>query len=146
MSSDDRVFYLGAVITSLTGAILLFATDFCGFNGSNYYLGVYIWGGIGASTEGYGAIFIIMGIMLIFTFLVALISLGAPDLLPSDNFVKLSFLFSFIVFLLSIIGLIVFGAIAEDEGWWWWPDAGFYGGAIGGLLSTLFFYMAYREM
>jgi len=146
MATDNKqIFYLGALIFSVVGAILLLATNFAGFNGSNYYLGVYIWGGVGALTQGYGVIFILMAIMLLICFFIALLALWDEDKIPIPEYDKICFLLSIVVFLLSIIGLIIFGAVAEGEDWWWWPDAGFFGGAIGGLIAALFFYMAYRE-
>jgi len=51
----SQTFFVGALITSAVGAILLLATNFAGFDGSNYYLGVYLWGGIGAFGGAYDA-------------------------------------------------------------------------------------------
>jgi hypothetical protein len=142
---NEQIFYLGALIFSVVGAILLFATPFAGFNGSNYYLGVYIWGGIGANTTGYGAIFILMGVMLLVCFIIALVALWDADKIPFERYRELCFLLTFAVFIMSIIGLIAFGVEMDNMDYWWWPDAGFYGGAIGGLISALFFFMVYRE-
>ena len=142
---NEQIFYLGAFIFSLVGGILLLATPFCGFNGSNYYLGVYIWGEIGATTEGYGAIFILMAIMLIISAIIALIAIWDSDKIPFERYKVICFLLTLAVFIMSIIGLIIFGVEMEELEYWWWPDAGFFGGAIGGLIATLFFYMVYRE-
>lgn len=144
---NEQIFYLGAFIFSLVGGILLLATPFCGFDGSNYYLGVWIWGNIGAATETYGGIFILMAVMLIIAAIMALLAiilLGQQGL-PFERYELLCFLLTFAVFIMSIIGLIIFGVVADDYDWWWWPDAGFYGGAIGGLIAALFFYLAFRE-
>ncbi len=142
---NEQIFYLGALIFSLVGAILLLAMNFAWFDGSNYYYGVIFYGGVGAGTATYGALFILMAVMLLVCFVISLLALWDADKIPIPQYEKVCFLLSFIVFLLSIIGLIIFGVIAEEEDWYWGPDGGFFGGVIGGLMTMIFFFMIYRE-
>ena len=140
--SDDRTvpYFVGALITSAIGWILLLATDFGGFDGSNYYLGVYVYGGIGAFSGVYGIPIIISFILLIYCTMISILILKAPDKIPNRKYVRYGFFAAVLEFILSIIGGIVFAAVAEGEEWWWWFDAGFYGGVIGGLLTAILFY------
>ena len=145
--SGEKIYFVGGLITSTIGAILLLATRFGGFDGSNYYLGVYVYGGITAFNSGlYGVPIIIMGILLLYCMMISLLILRAPDKIPDRKFVKYGFFAAVLEFILSIIGGIAFAIVAEDEEWWWWFEAGFYGGAIGGLLTGILFYLGEKTL
>ncbi len=144
--SDEKTYFMGALITSVIGAILILATRFSGFDGSNYYLGVYIYGGIGSWSGLYGVPIIISGILLLYCTMISLLILRAPDKIPDKKFVKYGFFAAAFEFVLSIIGGIVFAVVAYEEDWWWWFDAGFYGGVIGGLLTAILFYLGEKTV
>ena len=134
-------FFVGALITSGLGGILLLATNFGGFDGSNYYLGVYVWGGIGAFSGIYGLPILLTAMCLIYCLIISILVLRFPEKIPSKMFIRGGFFASIAAFVLSIVNGIAFAIVAESEGWWWWFDAGFYGGIIGGLLTAIFFYL-----
>ena len=144
--SDEKTYFVGALITSAVGMILLFATNFAGFNGSNYYLGVYVWGGVGAFSGVSGVPIIIAAFLLLYCMIISLLILKAPDKIPDKKFVRYGFFAAVSEFILSIIGGIIFAAIAWEEDWWWWFDAGFYGGVIGGLLTAVLFYLGEKTV
>ncbi len=144
--SDEKTYFVGALITSAVGAILLLATNFGGFNGSNYYLGVYIWGGVNILSGISGVPIILAAILLFYCLAISVLILKAPEKIPDRKFVKYGFFAAVIVFILSIIGGIVFAAVAYEEDWWWWFDAGFYGGVIGGLLTAILFYLGEKTV
>ncbi|MHA1885399.1 MAG: hypothetical protein ACXADU_19560 [Promethearchaeota archaeon] len=134
-------YFVGALITSAIGGILLLATDFGGFDGSNYYLGVYLWGGIGSFSGLYGIPILITALLLIYCTAISILVLRFPERIPDRKFIKFGFFASLGALTLSIINAIVFAGIATWEDWWWWFDAGFYGGLIGSILTGIFFYL-----
>jgi hypothetical protein len=141
--SENRTlpYFVGALITSALGAILLLATNFGGFDGSNYYLGVYVWGGIGAYSGVYGLPILLTAILLLYCLIISILVLRFPEKIPDKKFIKYGLYAAVLAFILSIINGIAFAVVAESEEWWWWFDAGFYGGVIGGLLTAILFYM-----
>jgi len=146
-NNEIKIYFVGTLITSAIGGILLLALDFGGWDGSNYYLGVYITGGIDAWTSGvYGVPIILCGFFLLYCTIISILVLGFPERIPDNNFIRLGFYLSFIVFVISIIGGIVFAVELESEDAWWWFEAGFYGGSIGGLLTTILFYLGLKDM
>ena len=134
-------FFIGAFITSAIGGVLLLALDFGWWDGSNYYLGVYIYGWIGAWNGLIGVPIIISGFLLLYCMAISILVLRFPEKIPDKKFVKYGFYAAVLEFILSIIGGIVFAAIMEYEDSWWWFGGGFYGGAIGGLLTAILFYL-----
>ena len=146
--SENRsiTFFVGALITSTVGAILLLATNFAGFDGSNYYLGVLFYGGIGAFGGAYGILIIIPAILLLYCMGISILVLKFPEKIPDKKFIKYGLYAAVAALILIIIGGGVFAGIATEEDWWWWFDAGFYGGVIGGLLTAIFYFMGEREV
>ncbi|MHA2283213.1 MAG: hypothetical protein ACXAC5_20415 [Promethearchaeota archaeon] len=146
--SENRslTFFVGALIASAAGGILLLATDLGGFNGSNYYLGVYIWGGVGSFTLGYGLPILATALLLIYCLAISILVLKFPEKIPDRKFIKFGFYAALAAFILTIINGIIFAAVATYEDWWWWFDAGFYGGIIGALLTAVFFYLGEKEV
>ncbi|MFW9785293.1 MAG: hypothetical protein ACFFFB_23640 [Candidatus Heimdallarchaeota archaeon] len=141
--SENRTlpYFVGALVTSALGGILVLATDLGGFDGSNYYLGVYLWGGIGAFSGVYGIPIIITAVFLIYCAAISILVLRFPEKIPDKKFIRFGLYFSLGALILTIINGIIFGVVADGEDWWWWLDAGFYGGTIGGLLTAIFFYL-----
>ena len=133
---------VGALITSLAGAVLLLATDFAGSYWRNYY--VEGWLNIGAFSI-FGLIIIPLAIGLLVCTMLAVKCMGS-DSPPPIRTLRWGFLLSLIVFILVIIGGIAFAihSISEDYNSWWF-DAGFYGGAIGSLLTSVLFFLALKQ-
>ncbi|MFX1328540.1 MAG: hypothetical protein ACFE91_10455 [Promethearchaeota archaeon] len=147
MSENQTLpFFVGALITSALGWILLLATNFGGFDGSNYYLGVYVYGGIGAWSGVYGLPILLTAFLLLYCTIMSILILRFPDKIPDKKYIHYGFYLSVIAFILSIINGIVFAAVAESEEWWWWFDAGFYAGVIGGLLTAILFYLGEKTV
>jgi hypothetical protein len=146
--SENRssTFFVGALITSAVGAILLLATDLGGFNGSNYYLGVYLWGGVGSFSGVYGIPILITAILLLYSMAISILVLKFPEKIPDRKYIKYGLYAAAAAFILTIINGAIFAIVATDEDWWWWFDAGFYGGIIGGLLTAVFYYMGEKEV
>ena len=139
-------YFVGALIVSAVGWILLLATPFGGFDGSNYYLGVYLYGGVGAWSGVYGLPILLSAIFLLYCTVMSILILRFPEKIPDKKFIRYGFYLAALEFILSIINGIVFAAVAESEEWWWWFDAGFYGGIIGGLLTGILFYLGEKTV
>ena len=146
--SENRslTYFVGALIVSAVGAILLLATDLAGFDGSNYYLGVYIWGGIGSFSGVYGIPILLTAILLLYSMIISILVLKFPEKIPDKKYIRYGLYAAIAAFILTIINGIIFAVVATDEEWWWWFDAGFYGGIIGGLLTAIFYYMGEKEV
>ncbi|KKK42418.1 hypothetical protein LCGC14_0688560 [marine sediment metagenome] len=146
--SENRseMFFVGALITSALGGILVLATRLAGFDGSNYYLGVLLYGGIGAFSGVYSILILLAGFLLIYCMIISILVLKFPEKIPDRKYVKYGLYASAGAFILTIINGIIFAVVATDEEWWWWFEAGFYGGVIGGLLTAIFYYMGEKEL
>jgi len=140
------IFFMGALITSAIGGILLLALDFGGWDGSNYYLGVYIWGGIDAWNSIFSIPIVISGFLLLYCTGISILVLRFPEKIPDKKYVKYGLFASTLVFILSLIGGIVFAIEMDLEDVWWWFDAGFYGGIIGSLLTAILFYLGLKNL
>jgi hypothetical protein len=138
-------YFVGALITSALGWILLLATDFGGFDGSNYYLGVYLYGGLDAWSI-YGIPILLSAFPLIYCTIISILVLRFPERIPDKKFVHYGFYLALVTVILSIINAIIFGSVAESEDWWWWFDAGFYAGIIGGALTAVLFYLGEKTV
>ena len=139
-------FFAAAFLTSLIGAALLLIFDFGWFNASNYYLGVYIWGGIGAWNGLISLPIIISAFLLLYCMGISLLVLKFPEKIPDKKYVTYGLYASVIVFILSIIGAIVFAVEMTAEDAWWNYDAGFYGGIIGSLLTAILYFLGLKNL
>lgn len=145
MAEDQGPYFVGALITSAVAWILLLATPFAGFDGSNYYLGVLFIGNIYAWSLP-GIPILINAFLLLYCTIISVLVLRFPEKIPDRKFVKYGLYTAVGGFILSIINGIVFAAVAWEEDWWWWFDAGFYGGVIGGLLTAILFYLGEKTV
>ena len=143
---QKTIFFMGALIFSAIGGILLLAFDFGGWNGSNYYLGVYIWGGINAWNSIFSIPILISGLMLLYCAAISVLVLWFPDKIPDKKMIQFGFYFAAIVVTLSVIGGVIFAVDMEIEDVWWWFDAGFYGGLIGSIFTTVLYFFGLRTL
>ena len=143
---QQTIFFMGALIFSAAGGILLLAFDFGGWNGSNYYLGVYIWGGIDAWNSIFSIPILISGFLLLYCAAVSVLVLWFPDKIPDKKMVQFGFYAAAVVVTLSVIGGIIFAVDMELEDVWWWFDAGFYGGIIGSIFTTVLYFLGLRNL
>jgi len=139
--------YVGAMILSLVAAILVFADDF----GWWYEGGYTYWYYYGIDTDftpGFHKfLLVLLGIAFVFVLLMALQQLY-PILKVSkkvDKNLGRSGLFTAIgtIFLTILLTILFFVWTGEDS-WGSYLSTGFYAGLFGGLLSTLFFWLAGR--
>ncbi len=142
--SQVSSYFAGSLISSLIGGVLLLATD---FGGSYEYAGgarVYTY--VSATETAIG--FLVFGLVALGLFYCSYISflgLQQPENPPSQKMLHWGFLAAGMVFLISMLGGIIF--IASESGADdWWLDTAFYAGALGGLLTALFLYLVIREM
>ncbi len=138
-------YYVGALITSLIGGILLLATDFAGWTAYNYYAGVRSWGWVGLGEFPIGILFLIPAFFLFYCSVISLLALKDINKSPSKKSIRLAIILSLVVFLLALIGGIVFILTLEDVSDWWLGEA-FYGGLLGGLLTSIFLYFAMKNI
>jgi len=133
-----QIFFVGALITSVVGAILLFVDDFAGYmEGANDY---YVHPG--ALYAGPSPFFVIlMAVALLLTGVYSVWSLKEPSAI-AENQLKLVLLINIgvcaVSTLLAIILAIWFESFATD----WWLGGSFYGSLIGGILTALFLKLA----
>ena len=126
------------MITSVVGGILLLFTDFAGWYNSGYY--VNSWGWVGPNLDNPLSVipFLILSCCLFYGTYVSY--LGFSDQPVTFKLINRAFLLSAVVLAVVFIGALIFVVLeisSDDE---WWFDAGFYGGFIGSLLSTVFLY------
>ncbi|MFX1376093.1 MAG: zinc ribbon domain-containing protein [Promethearchaeota archaeon] len=130
-----RITYLLAFIFSLTGAILLLSTDFLEWYD---YPGIYGW--ISIDSDIYGPIITMGAIFLLISTFIGVVGTYNPDFVRKQTLFVGEF-WATLVFIMIIIGiLIAAGDLADVTSWN--PNAGFYGGIIGSLLTMIFFGMA----
>ncbi len=138
-------YYVGALITSMIGAVLLIVTDFGWWYTRDYYYHTEEWGWVNLTASAWSGFIISLLIAgLLFCAYVSFRGLRSPEAIPR-KMVRTSFLVALGVTILTIIGGIVF-AVAVSDTTEWDFDAGFYGGLIGGILTTVFTKIALRHM
>jgi hypothetical protein len=149
MTDNQSVpYYVGALITSVLGGILLVVTDFAGWDGSNYYLGIYEEGWVGIDAGGPLAILIFGGLAaaLFYSTGLSVFTLMNQDSTLDRKWFQLGILLAIAVAIISLIGGLYFVvSMLSDEPEDWWLDAGFFGGVIGGALTAVFLYLAQRQ-
>jgi hypothetical protein len=133
---------VGAIITSLVGAIMLIVGEFAGAYWSNYYTHGWVYVGL-FSGLGAALILVVLALGLLITTYIAFTGLKAP--LPVSR-LRMGFILSTVVTVsVFVAGLIFVGYAIANEWNQWWIGPGGWGGLFGGLLTALFFYMALRQ-
>ena len=137
--------YVGSLITSIVGAILLLATDFAGWY--NETSGTREWGWISVDASIPAAILlIILALCLLYCSYISFLGLQTSNEEPTQDKLRLGLILSGFVFLVVLIGGLIFvGVMLSDEPTDWWLDTGFYAGLLGSFLTALFLYIAYKE-
>ena len=138
-SNPASPLFVGSLITSVVGAVLLLATDFAGWFSS--------YGGGGIRVQEYGSIHLltvffpliaVLSATLIYCAYVSFKALSNPDDPPDTVAIDRAYKGSVAVFATVIVGALVFSIIMLiDEPDDWWLDSGFYGGMIGALLTAV---------
>ncbi len=139
MIEKDQIFfiYVIALIFSALGAILLLTTPFVwssyGYYAGEYYGTVYYDEAIGVWTPVYGGLIGFVAFLLIICTIIAILEIMKPEITP-DYLLLLGIVISFFAFILVIGGVGVALALGASD-----PDAGFYGGLLGSLVTGLCF-------
>ncbi|MFW9866833.1 MAG: hypothetical protein ACFFEN_12130 [Candidatus Thorarchaeota archaeon] len=153
MARDLKVdpFAIVILIISFIGFILLLATPFAGlyFDDGYYYgYGYSCFSCFGYSVGGDVA----MQAMVLIFFIVQIV-IAINELLPKKfiNFDKMNIIgiaLAGATILLTIIGLAIFGGVYEFDNTVtnWWPEAGFYGGVVGGIVNLVMFILKFKEV
>ena len=133
-----QIFFVGALITSVIGAAMLFFGDFGGYYENSYYYYVHP----EAQYAGAAPFFIIlMGIALLVTAVFSLWGLKDPSAI-AENQIKLVLIISIVVCVISALLAVILSIWFETFATEWWLDVSFYGSLIGGILTALFFKLA----
>ena len=134
-----QIFFVGALITSVVGAAMLFLDDFAGWleGGSNdYYVHT------GAQFAGPAPFFLIlMAVGLLIASGFSLWGLKDPSAIAEKQ-LKLVLLISIIVCVVSILLAAILAIWLESFATDWWLAGSFYGSLIGGILTVLFLKLA----
>jgi hypothetical protein len=144
-NNNNLTYFIGSLIFSLIGGILLLVMDFGGWYAYNGYLGIRTWAYIGLNELPAGLLFIIPALFLFYCTWISLKALQNTNITPNKNSIRLGFYLSIVVFLLALIGGIIFILTLGDVTDWWF-DGGFYGGLLGGLFTSIFMYFTLKSM
>jgi hypothetical protein len=136
-------YYVGSLITSLIGGILLLVTDFAGWYNYSYY--TRTWGWVGIGEFPFGLLFVIPAFFLFYCSYISIMALKNIDKNPKTNSLLLGIILSLVVFILALVGGIIFVLTLGDVDDWWFSEA-FYGGLIGGFLTFIFLYFALKNI
>ena len=103
MSNNQNLsYYVGSLIVSLIGGILLLFTDFAGWYGYSYYTGVSSWGWVGAGEFPFGVLFLVPAIFLFYCSGISFLALKNANKSPSKNSIRQGFKLSFVVFMIAL--------------------------------------------
>ena len=138
-----RSLYASTLIVSLIGGILLITTEFSG--GYSYHSGSYGFHTT-ISIGPWGLLFAVFFGVAMLLFIGSIISIRglSPTNPPSRNMVWVGFGCALTVLIITILGGISSFVFIDTQDIW--LSAGFYGGSIGSLLTTILFWMIIRYL
>ncbi len=139
-------FFVGSLITSIAGAVLLIIDDFAGWYNYAYY--VQSWGWIALSLDSPLAV-VLIGLVAGLLFYCAYISLQGLRLKGQidKRTMKYGLFASTAAFTIVFVGAIAFvAAMLMDEPSEWWFGTGFYGGLLGSGLTALLFFLQTKSI
>ncbi len=90
-NKEAMVFFAGALISSLVGAILMLAIDFGGFYDFTGGFNGYIYAGFNTTT---GILIITMAILMIYCVIISFVGLRYPDQVPTPHVLRSGFFFA----------------------------------------------------
>ena len=143
---QSRPYFVGSLITSVVGAIMLLAGDFAGWEYQAAYgdQTLYRAGSIGLI----GPYFVVVAAFAGLLFYAAYVSYqhlrfgDTPVVLKRLQLaIYAAVLASLASFVAGILFVVVIAIKDPDD---WWLDVGFYGGVIGGALAAIFLRLALR--
>ena len=140
MKSDNiNAFFVGSLIASVVGAVMLLADDFGGWYFQISYAGVPLdrYGEVGLFSVYFPVVAVLAAAML-YSGYVSYVVLRSDDSGPSATLVRRAYNSSVAAFgataaLALIFAIIMSTQDVED----WWLGGGFYGAAVGSVLSAV---------
>lgn len=137
-------YMVGNVILGIIGCIMLLAFDFAGAYNYGYYAETYYyvsaWNNVGGLLVLVPIAFALLYCAYLGGSAMQTIGPETPGLMRRGYLISMA---SFVVLLITGIGLVAY-AIAEDLSEWWF-DAGFFGGTISSLIMLILFRMASNQ-
>ena len=146
-NAQARPYLVGALITSMVGAIMLLVADFAGWEYSVAYgdQNLYRGGSIGLISSYFIVIAVFAGLLLYAAY-VCYQCLKPDETGLLQSRLQRGFYAAGLAALACLVAGILFAlVIAFEEVEDWWLDLGFYGGLIGGALTATFFRLALRS-
>lgn len=135
-AQDGRnALFMGSLIGSGVGFLLLILTDFAGWYSYSYYYGIGEWGYVGPNSPLGFLMMFILGLPLLYCAVISLQGVRNPDSITQGT-VSRAFKLSVLQLAVVFVGAIAF-VIAVSGADDWWFGAGFYGSAIGGVLTVI---------
>lgn len=143
MTQDSRsALFVGALIGSGAGFLLLILTDFGGWYNYYYYAGYQESGYVGVSNPVTLLGMIVLGLPFLYCAAISLKGATSPNSLAPRT-VSIAFYLSVTEVILVFVGAAIFvAAVSGSDSWW--LGAGFYGSAIGGILAVVCLFAARR--
>ena len=145
LERSNSHFYVGSLITSGIGGILIIIFDFAWWYNYNAYLGVRSWGWIDLSLDNLliAPIILFVAACLFFCTYMSFIRLQSPENEVNSSLLQYGFLAAIVACIVIFAGAIVFIIVMLlDEPSEWGFDVGFYGGLIGSALTIALLYLA----
>ncbi len=137
--SQVRSLFIGSLITSFCGFVILLTTDFAGWEEEIAYVPSTIYRTY--SINIFSGYFIIIGTLasgLAYATFISYIFLRVGDTAPNPNNLRLAFYGATAVAAASLIaGILFLIVLSIKDPVDWWLDTGFYAGLIGGGSTAL---------
>ncbi len=133
-------YFVGSLITSVVGALLLLFTDFAAWEHYDYYHGIFSAGWVSGEAIPYLIVITFVSACLFFCAYISFMGLQSPSKV-NRSLIKRGLLVALTAFVVVFISALLFVMIIlSDEPDYWWFGPGFYGSIIGSGLSALIFY------
>lgn len=136
MAQESKtVLFMGSLLGSAVGFLLLILTDFGGWYNYYYYYGMSEWGYVGpGSVLGFFEM-VVLGLPFLYVAMISLQGVRNPNELSQATVVR-AFWLAIIELCLVLFGAAAFvAAVSGSDSWWFGP--GFYGALIGGILAVV---------
>ena len=140
--------FVGSLITSVIGAVLLLVGDFGGWYFQVAFAGNNLdrYGEVGLLTPYFPVVAALAGLMLYGAYVsyTAIKNEGSIENLASINRAYKIMLGTFIATI--VLGIVFVAVISFQDVEDWWLDAGFYGGVVGSGLSALLMRLGLKQI
>jgi hypothetical protein len=149
---NKRVLFGGGLICSLIGGVLILIDDFAGWYWYVWGTG-YGWGWIGfpSALENFPDSILILPLFLLasgglfYCSTLSLLGLINQEKPPGKQLFFIGIILSFLTVVICLIGGIIVAVEMIFEELEFWYGGAFWGGIIGGLLTSLFMFLLWRD-